>query len=248
MKGVRISRTGGTEVLEYIDLPVPELKDGEILVKNNYIGINYIDTYFRTGLYPSSLPSILGREAESNIVSLGPTPNNYGLAEGDHVVWMATESYAEYSAVPASAAIKIPSSLPPTHACASMLQGLTALTLVREAHKVEKGNWILVHAAAGGVGLWLCQILKDIGARTIGTASTEAKRELAKRNGAEIVLDSAGDWKGEVLKLTAGEGVAAVFDGVGKSTFDDSLACVKRKGSMVSFGNASGAVPPFTIS
>ena len=118
---------------------------------------------------------------------------------------------------------------------------------MREAHKVEKGDWVLVHAAAGGMGLWLCQILRDIGARTIGTASTAEKRALAQENGAMEVLDSHGRWKEEVLELTGGEGVAAVFDGVGKSTFDESLECVRRKGSMVSFGSASGAVPPFTI-
>ncbi|KAI9705478.1 MAG: NADPH:quinone reductase [Candelina mexicana] len=249
MKGVQISKTGGTEVLEYLtDLPVPEPKEGEILVKNDVVGINYIDTYFRTGLYPSPLPLILGREAEGHIISLGPSGNMYGLSPDDRVVWIGSGSYAEYTATPADKAIKIPEGIPETHAAAALLQGLTALTLVREAHPVQKGEWILVHAAAGGVGLWLCQILRAIGARTIGTASTAEKRELARKNGAEILIDySKEDVVQRVKEITGGEGVAAVFDGVGKSTFDSSLECLKRKGSMVSFGNSSGAVPPFTI-
>ncbi len=172
----------------------------------------------------------------------------HGLSAGDRVVWMGTGAYAEYTATPASKAIKIPPEIPKTYAAAAFLQGLTALTLVREAHPVQKGEWILVHAAAGGVGLWLCQILRAIGARTIGTASTAQKRDLAMENGAEVVVDySTEDVVQRVKEITEGEGVAAVFDGVGKSTFEGSMECLRRKGSMVSFGNASGAVPPVTI-
>jgi len=161
---------------------------------------------------------------------------------------MATSAYAEYTACPATHAIKIPSNIPEKHAAAAILQGLTALTLVREAHKVAKGDWVLVHAAAGGVGLWLCQILKAIGARTIGTASTTEKAELAKENGAEFMIDYSKDGVPEKVKeITKGEGVKVVFDGVGKSTFEGSMEAVARKGSMISFGNASGAVPPVTI-
>ena len=161
---------------------------------------------------------------------------------------MATSAYAEYTACPADKAIKIPSSIPEKHAAAAILQGLTALTLVSEAHKVEKGDWVLVHAAAGGVGLWLCQILRAIGARTIGTASTAEKIQLAKDNGAEYMIDYSKDSVPEKVKeITDGEGVRVVFDGVGKSTFDGSMEAVARKGSMISFGNASGAVPPVTI-
>ncbi|KAI9724001.1 MAG: hypothetical protein M1812_000719 [Candelaria pacifica] len=249
MKGVQISKTGGPEVLEYLtDLPVPQPKEGEILIKNEIVGINYIDTYFRTGLYPSPLPLILGREASGKITSLGPAGNMYGLQPGDRVVWMGTNSYAEYTATPAEKAIKIPDSIPTQQAAAALLQGLTALTLVREAYEVKKGEWILVHAAAGGVGLWLCQILRAIGARIIGTASTLEKRELARENGAQVLVDySKEDVVKRVREITGGEGVAAVFDGVGKSTFESSMECLRRKGSMVSFGNASGAVPPVTI-
>ena len=248
MKGILIEKTGGTEVLQYkTDLPVPSPKEGEILVKNTFIGINYIDTYFRSGLYTTPKPEILGREAEGHIVSAGPG-NTYDLSTGDHVVGMASSTYAEYTAMPAAKAIKIPKDIPESHAAAAILQGLTALTLVRETHPVKKGDWVLVHAAAGGVGLWLCQILRAIGAKTIGTASTADKIKLAKENGAGEMIDYSHENVVERVKeLTGGEGVAAVFDGVGKSTFDDSLECVARKGTMVSFGNASGAVPPFTI-
>jgi len=251
MKGVEIETTGGPEVLQYkTDLPVPTPKEGQILVKNAYAGINYIDTYFRTGLYPAPKPEILGRDAEGEVVAVGPG-NVYGLKVGDYVVWMGSGSYAEFSAAPAEKAVKVPKGLSPGQACAAILQGLTALTIVRESYTVQKGDWILIHAAAGGVGLWLCQILKAIGAHTIGTASTADKIALAKENGAEHMVNYHEDGLEavvkEVKKLTDGKGVAAVFDSVGKTTFDISLECLARKGTFVSFGNASGAVPPLTI-
>ncbi|GME61971.1 Quinone oxidoreductase [Neofusicoccum parvum] len=250
MKGVIIEKTGGTDVLQYkTDLPVPQPKAGELLVKNDFIGINYIDTYFRTGLYPAPhLPYILGREASGSVVSTGSGGELHGLAAGDRVVWMATGAYAEYTAVPVSHVTKVPAGIAADTAAAAMLQGLTALTLIREAHPVKKGDWVLVHAAAGGVGLWLCQLLAAVGARTIGTASTEEKIALAKKNGAEVLVNySKEDVVEKVKEVTGGQGVVAVFDGVGKATFDASLESLARKGSMVSFGNASGAVPPVTI-
>lgn len=161
---------------------------------------------------------------------------------------MAEGAYAEYSSVPASQAVKVPEGLPPKVAAAALLQGVTALSLIREAYHVEKGDWVLVHAAAGGTGLWLVQLLKAVGANTIGTASTQEKVDLAVAAGARHVVNySREDVKAKVLELTGGKGVAAVFDGVGKSTFDLSLDCLARKGSLISFGNASGAVPPVTI-
>ncbi|KAK7723096.1 NADPH:quinone reductase [Botryosphaeria dothidea] len=250
MKGVIIEKTGGTEVLQYkTDLPVPQPKAGEVLVKNDFIGINYIDTYFRTGLYPApSFPYILGREASGSVVATGSGGELNGLKTGDRIVWMGTGAYAEYTAIPTSHATKVPEGIASDIAAAALLQGLTALTLIREAHPVKKGDWVLVHAAAGGVGLWLCQLLKAVGARTIGTASTTEKIELAKKNGAEVLINYTKDDVVEKVKeVTGGQGVAAVFDGVGKATFDISLESVARKGSMISFGNASGAVPPFTI-
>lgn len=249
MKGVLIEKTGGVEVLQYkTDLPVPTPKEGEVLVKNDFIGINYIDTYFRTGLYPAPKPEILGREAEGTIVSTGGG-NLYNLKVGDRVVWMGTSAYAEYTSAPASTAYPIPSSLSPSIAAAAFLQGLTALTLIREAYEVKKGDWILVHAAAGGVGLWLCQLLKAVGARTIGTASTAEKIELAKENGAEFMINykEEKDFVGKVKEITGGEGVAAVFDSTGKDQFENDLEVVARKGTVVSYGNSSGAVPPLTI-
>ncbi|EKG16695.1 Alcohol dehydrogenase superfamily zinc-containing [Macrophomina phaseolina MS6] len=250
MKGVIIEKTGGTEVLQYkTDLPVPQPKAGEVLVKNDFIGINYIDTYFRTGLYPApSFPYILGREAAGLIVATGSDGELHGLKTGDRIAWMGQGAYAEYTAIPVSHATKVPEGVSSDVAAAALLQGLTALTLIREAHPVKKGDWVLVHAAAGGVGLWLCQLLKAVGARTIGTASTEEKIELAKKNGAEVLINySKDDVVEKVKEVTGGQGVAAVFDGVGKATFDISLESVARKGSLISFGNASGAVPPVTI-
>ncbi|CAK3924021.1 quinone oxidoreductase [Lecanosticta acicola] len=250
MKGVIIEKTGGTEVLQHkTDLPIPQPKEGQILVKNDYIGINFIDTYFRTGLYPApSFPYILGREAEGTVVKTG-SGETYGLKEGDKVVWMAEGAYAEYTAAPAAKAVKVPSEMDPRIGAAALLQGLTALTLVREAHPVKKGDWVLVHAAAGGTGQWLCKLLKAIGANTIGTASTPEKIEIAKKAGATHLINySKEDVKSKVMELTSNNGVIAVFDGVGASTFDLSLDCLARKGTMASFGNASGAVPPVTIS
>jgi len=249
MKGVIIEKTGGTEVLQYkTDLPVPELKEGQVLVKNDFIGINYIDTYFRSGLYPApSYPYTLGREACGSIAKTG-SGETYGLKDGDKVVYLAEAAYAEYTAAPAAKAIKIPSGMDSHIGAAALLQGLTALTLIRESHYVKKGDWVLVHAAAGGVGLWLCQLLKAVGANTIGTASTNEKVELAKKAGATHVINySQDDVKSKVMELTNKQGCIAVLDGVGKSTFDLSLDCLARKGTMVSFGNASGAVPPVTI-
>nr|OQO13164.1 hypothetical protein B0A51_16978 [Rachicladosporium sp. CCFEE 5018] len=249
MKGVIIEKNGGTEVLQYkTDLPVPEPKEGQVLVKNDFIGINYIDTYFRTGLYPApSWPYILGREAEGTVVKSGGG-DTHGLKDGDHVVILAEGTYAEYTAAPAAKAAKIPDGLEPKIAAGALLQGLTALTMIRESYHVQKGDWILVHAAAGGTGLWLVQLLKAVGARTIGTASTDEKVELAKKAGAEVVINySHEDVKAKVMELTSGAGVAAVFDGVGKTTFDLSLDVLARKGSMVSFGNASGAPAPLEV-
>ncbi|KAI1485743.1 hypothetical protein F5X96DRAFT_682570 [Biscogniauxia mediterranea] len=263
MKGIVIEKTGGTEVLQYkTDLPIPELGDGQVLIKNDFIGVNFIDTYFRTGLYPAPrFPYILGREGAGTVVRVSPTGPTYGLKEGDRVVWSGEAAYAEYSANAAERTFQLPPApssgsagvVYPRDAAASLLQGLTALTLIREAHPVQKGDWVLVHAAAGGTGLLLCQLLRAVGARTIGTVSTAAKADLARDAGADHVIQygdsevKGADVKAKVLELTGGKGCAAVFDGVGKATFDLSLECVARKGSVVSFGNASGAVPPVNI-
>jgi NADPH2:quinone reductase len=197
-------------------------------------------SYFRTGLYPAPKPEILGREAEGTIVSLGPSGEFYGLKPGDRVVWMATGAYAEYTAAPAVKTHVVPSAVPPGIAAASILQGLTALTLMREAYLVNKGDWVLVHAAAGGVGLWFCQLLKAVGARVIGTASTAEKIELAKKNGAEFMINykEEKDFVGKVKEITGGAGVAVVFDSTGKDQFENDLEVVARNGTVVSYGNS----------
>ncbi|KAL9022782.1 MAG: hypothetical protein Q9185_000045 [Variospora sp. 1 TL-2023] len=252
MKAVQIEKTGTVEVLQYKDCPVPSPKNDEVLIKNEYLGVNYIDTYFRTGLYPNPKPMILGREGSGSIAALGAAvPASLAFANGDEVVYMGTSAYAEYTACPVGKVMKIPKGVSSSDACAALLQGLTALTLVEEAHKVQSGDWILVLAATGGVGGWLCQILKAKGAKTIGTVGSESKVDIAKEQGANVVvIDQPG--QGDVLKTvndcTNGQGVAAVFDGVGKDTFERSLECVARKGTVASFGNASGAVEPFLIS
>jgi len=252
MKAVQIEKTGGTDVLQFkTDVPVPQPKEGEVLVKNEFIGINYIDTYFRSGVYqPPSFPYILGREGAGTVAAVGPnTPSD--LSVGTRVAYMGQYAYAEYTPVDSNYTIPLPDSIDTKTAAASLLQALTAVTLIREAYAVQKGDWILVTAAAGGVGLWLCQLLKAVGARTIATASTEEKRQLAKKNGAEVVLEYHEEDRDvfvkKVLEITGGEGVHAVFDSVGKSTFDSSLAVVRRKGTMASFGNASGPVTGFAL-
>lgn len=206
-----------------------------------------LDRYFRSGLYPTTFPHLPGRETEGTVVKVG-SGQTYGFKEGDKIAALSPKTYAEYTAVPAKQASVIPSGLKPQVAGAAILQGLTALTLIRESYHVQKGDWILVHAAAGGTGLWLVQLLKAVGANIIGTASTQAKIDLASKAGAQHMINySHEDVKSKVLELTGGTGVAAVFDGVGKDTFDLSLSVLARKGSLVSFGNASGAVPPVTI-
>lgn len=248
MKAVQIEKTGGVEVLQYKDLPLPIPKDNEVLVKNEYLGVNYIDTYFRTGLYPNPKPMILGREASGTIAALGSSvPKSFGFSDGDEVVYMNTSAYAEYTACPAEKVLKIPGGISSSDACAALLQGLTALTLVEETHKVQSGDWVLVLAATGGVGGWLCQMLKARGAKTIGTVGSEGKVEIAKEQGAEVVvIDRPG--QGDVLQTvkdcTNGEGVAAVFDGVGKDTFERSLECVARKGTYVKACSIGLSHPP----
>ncbi|KAL8690016.1 MAG: hypothetical protein Q9218_004449 [Villophora microphyllina] len=252
MKAVQIDKTGGTEVLQYKDVPVPTPKNDEILIKNEYIGVNYIDTYFRTGLYPNPKPMILGREGSGTIASLGSeVPKSLGFAEGDKVAYMGTSAYADFTACPAEKVLKVPNGVSSANACSAIIQGLTALTLVEETHKVQSGDWVLVLAATGGVGGWLCQILKAKGAKTIGTVGSEGKVETAKEQGADVVVvdrPGQGDVLHKVKECTNGQGVVAVFDGVGKDTFERSLECVARKGTVASFGNASGAVEPFLIS
>ncbi|KAG6149611.1 hypothetical protein E4U28_000054 [Claviceps purpurea] len=243
MKAIQITETGGPSILQLKDVPVPEPSASQVLVKNEFSGVNYIDTYFRTGLYPAQLPIILGREAAGTVVA----SQSSQVPIGTRVVYMGMGTYAQYSAVELSSVIQIPEDLSTEKAVAVYLQGLTAWTLIKEAANVQKGQWTLVHAAAGGVGLLLVQMLRSIGAKVIGTASTEEKRELAKTKGAEWTIDSGEDVVAKVKEITGGHGIDAIFDGVGMATFDADLEMIAPKGHLVSFGNASGAVPPVNI-
>ncbi|EXJ78553.1 NADPH2:quinone reductase [Capronia coronata CBS 617.96] len=254
MKAILVPQNGGAEVLQYTESqPIPPLSDGQVLVKNNFSGINFIDTYFRSGLYPppgGKLPAIIGQEGAGTIAKIAGS-NPLGFKEGDRVVWIFRGGYAEYTAVPADRVIKIPAGVSDEHAVGGFLMGMTALSLVKEAYPVQKGDTVLVHAAAGGMGLLLCQLLRGMDVTVIGTAGGPEKCALAKENGATHIIDykasSGPSWVEQVLKLTGGKGVDCVFDGVGKDTWEGSLEVAKRKGKVVYFGNASGAVPPFNI-
>lgn len=241
MKAVQISQNGGLDVLEHKDIPVPALKDGQVLVRNDFAGINFIDTYFRSGLYPApGFPLTLGREAAGEVIAAHASVAN--LQPGARVVYMGGEtgSYAQYTAVAADKVVPIPDALSTEKAAAVYLQGLTAWTFVREAGTVNAGQWTLVHAAAGGVGLLLVQMLRSVGAKVIGTASSEEKMELARKNGAEWTINSHDDVVAKVKEITGGHGIDAIFDGVGKATFDADLEMIALKGNLISFGNAVG--------
>ncbi|EAU37089.1 hypothetical protein ATEG_02127 [Aspergillus terreus NIH2624] len=252
MKAIVVEALGGPEVLEFkTDYPVPTPKEGQLLVKNNICGINYIDTYFRTGLYPSQKPEVLGREAAGTVVALGPGPNPYNFQVGDRVAWLGTGGYAEYTAVPAAKTVKIPAGVSDEDVMASFLSGLTVLSFAKETYAVQKGDWVLLHAAAGGAGFLMTQILKSMGAKVIGTAGGPEKVALVKGLGADHVIDyrseEGKDWVSKVKEITGGRGVDVVYDSVGKDTWEGSLEAVKRKGTIVWFGNASGPVPPLPL-
>ncbi|PWW77714.1 NAD(P)-binding protein [Tuber magnatum] len=249
-RSVQINAHGGVDVIKIVtDAPVPAPADNEVLVKNTYAGMNFIDIYSRMGLYPApSFPHTLGREAEGTIAAVGKSVRNFKV--GDRVAYLGTGAQQEYTALAPLHVAHVPSAIQEGYAAAAILQGITALSFARESYEIKKGDYILVHSAAGGLGLWLVQIAKSIGARVIATASTDKKLEMAEDHGAEFLINySTQDWVAEVKEITkdAGGGVAAVFDGVGKDTFDGDLEVVRRKGTLVSLGNASGAVPPFVI-
>lgn len=250
MKAVVVEKTGGPEVLQFkTDHPVPSPQDGQLLVRNNISGVNYIDTYYRTGLYASPKPEVLGREGAGTVAAVGP--NASGFKVGDRVAWLGTSGYAEYSAVPAARTIKIPEGLTDENVMASLLSGLTVLSLTKETYAVQKGEWVLVHAAAGGAGFLMTQVLKSIGAKVIGTAGGPEKCALVKSLGADVVIDYRSEegknWVKLVKEATGGKGADVVYDSVGKDTWEGSLEAVKRKGTIVWFGNASGPVPPLNL-
>jgi NADPH2:quinone reductase len=247
MKAIQIRRFGGPDVLEVDDVPVPVPAAGEALVRHVAIGLNFIDTYHRSGLYPLAFPACLGLEAAGVVESVGAGVT--GLAPGDRVAYCSPPpgAYAEQRAFPAEKLVRLPAGIDERTAAAAMLKGLTAWYLLRRSYPVRAGDAVLVYAAAGGVGLILSQWAASLGVRVIGVAGTPAKAALARANGcAEVVLADDPQFVAKVRELSGGAGVAAAYDSVGKATFLQSLDCLRRHGVMVSYGNASGPVEPFT--
>ncbi|HXY75318.1 MAG TPA: quinone oxidoreductase [Steroidobacteraceae bacterium] len=246
-KAIRFYANGGPEVLKFEEFDPPKPARGEVQLRHTAIGVDYIDVYDRSGLYPVQLPSGLGREAAGVITALGPGVRGFRVGERVAYVHSTPGAYAEVRNVPAERLVKVPRGISDEAAAALMLKGLTAHYLIRRTFKVARGDTLLVHAAAGGVGLILCQWARSLGAKVIGVVGSEAKAALAQRNGCRHVLISGRDeLLAGVKALTKGEGVAVVYDSVGKDTFMESLDCLKRLGMMVSYGNASG--PPPVIS
>lgn len=245
MKAIRVHTPGGPEALAYEDVPTPEPGEGEALVRVAASGVNFVDVYHREGRYPLALPFTPGSEAAGTVEAVGA--NVTDVAVGDRVAWaMHVGSYAEYAAVPAWKLVALPSGIEEREAAAVMLQGMTAHYLCHGSYTIVAGDTVLVHAAAGGVGLLLTQMAKALGARVIGTVSTEEKAALAREAGAdEVIRYTEQDFEAEVRRLTDGKGVEAVYDAVGKTTFDKSLNCLKPLGTLVLYGASSGPVPPF---
>jgi NADPH2:quinone reductase len=248
-KAIRIHKTGGPEVLSWDDVAVNDPGPGEVRLKQTAIGVNYIDVYHRTGLYPvPSLPGCIGSEGAGVIEALGK--GVAGLREGMRVAYAGAPlgSYAEVRNYPADRLVPLPDVLTDLEAASLMLQGMTAEYLIRRTYAVRRGDYILVHAAAGGVGLILCQWAKAIGATVIGTVGSDAKANLARDNGCDYpVVYTRDNFVDTVKEVTDGQGVPVVYDSVGKDTWERSLDCLCPRGLMVSFGNASGPVPPFKL-
>lgn len=244
---IRIHETGGPEVLRWEEVDVGRPGSGEVLVRNTAVGVNFIDTYHRSGLYPVALPVTLGMEGAGVVEGVGSKVKE--LKVGDRVAYaQPMGAYADVLLRPADRLVKIPAGVDDTVAAAMMLKGMTAQYLLRRTYRVKKGDMILVHAAAGGVGQILCQWAKFLGAMVIGTVGSEAKVALAKKVGCRHVIIASGtSIPQRVREITKRAGVAVVYDGVGKDTFMDSLDCLAPRGLMVSYGNASGAVPPVNI-
>ena len=245
MKAIQVRKAGGPEALELVELPVPEPKANEALIEIKAIGVNFIDVYFREGRYPSQLPFTVGQEAAGIVKAIGSAVTT--VKPGDRVAYTGLQgSYAEYAVVDASRLVVIPDALDFESAAAAMLQGMTAHYLLYDTYPLRAGEMALVHAAAGGVGLLLVQMAKNIGARVIGTAGSEEKAALAREAGADdVILYSTHDFEAETKRLTEGRGVHVVYDGVGRTTFDKDLEVLRPRGYLVLFGGASGAVPPF---
>src|SRR5579864_4521582 len=244
MKAIQIPKTGGVEVLAFLDIPTPKPKPNEVLVKIAAAGVNFIDVYFREGRYPVAPPFILGQEASGAVSELGSDVKDFKL--GERVAYTGiTGAYAEYEAVPADRLVRVPAGITDNQAAAAMLQGMTAHYLTHSTYPLKKGDVALIHAAAGGVGLLLVQMAKNLGARVIATVSTEEKAKLAREAGADdVIFYTKQDFEVETKRLTDGKGVHVVYDGVGQTTFDKGLNVLRPRGHMVLFGASSGPVPP----
>jgi NADPH2:quinone reductase len=247
MKAIQIHQTGGPGVLKLAELPIPQPGPGQVLIRVEAIGVNFIEIYFRKGVYKAALPLVPGSEAAGTVEELGPGVT--GFAAGDAVASTSViGSYAEYALVPASSLIKVPAGVSPEQAAAAMLQGMTAHYLAYSTFPLKAGDTALVHAGAGGVGLLLTQMAVRLGARVITTVSTPEKAELSREAGAsDAVLYTHKDFEAEVKRLTAGKGVDVVYDSVGKTTFEGSLNCLRPRGLLALFGASSGPVPPFDL-
>jgi len=247
-KAIRIYQTGGPEVLKLEEMPVGEPAAGQVRIRHTAIGVNFIDTYHRSGLYPIPLPGGLGSEGAGVVEAVGPGMTHIQI--GDRVAYAGGPpgSYSEMRLVPADRLVKIPDGISDRQAAAMMLKGMTVQYLIRRTYKVEPGETVLWHAAAGGVGLIACQWLKALGVTIIGTVGSDEKASLAKAHGCDhTIVYTKEDFVTRVRELTGGKGVPVVYDSVGKSTFTGSLDCLRPLGLLVSFGNASGAVPPFEL-
>ncbi|HEX8814745.1 MAG TPA: quinone oxidoreductase [Terriglobales bacterium] len=247
MKAIEVKRTGGPEVLELIDIPAPEPKPDDVVVKIAAAGVNFIDVYYREGRYKANVPFIVGQEGAGAVTAVGANVKNVKV--GNRVAWSTQlGAYAEYAAIPADRVVPVPAGVTDQQAAAAMLQGMTAHYLSHDSYPLKKGETALVHAAAGGVGLLLVQMAHNIGARVIATVSTEAKAELARNAGADdVILYSSQDFESETKRLTNGQGVDVVYDSVGKTTFEKGLNVLKPRRMMVLYGASSGPVPPFDL-
>jgi NADPH:quinone reductase len=247
---VRVHKTGGPEVLTYEDVEVPAPGPGQIKIRNHACGVNFIDTYFRMGMYPSpvGMPFVSGNEGAGEVIAVGPGVTD--MKVGDRVGY--TSALGAYSAerlLPADRAVKLPEKISYEQAAAMMLKGMTVQYLIRRTYKVQPGDTVVFHAAAGGVGLIACQWLKALGATVIGTVGSEEKAQLAKQHGCDHAIKySQENFAARVREITGGKGVPVVYDSVGKSTFLGSLDCLRPRGLLVSFGNASGPVTAFDLS
>ncbi len=247
MQAIQILENGGPEVLTLNTLPDPAPGPGEALIRIEAVGVNFIDTYFREGRYPAQLPYTLGQEAAGTIVAVGVDVE--GFAAGDRVAWCGVPgTYATMAVAPAARLIRIPDGMSTQQAAAAILQGMTAHYLVCATFVPKAGDKVLIHAGAGGTGLLLIQLAKRLGAHVITTVSTEEKAALAREAGADdVILYTEEDLVERVHQITAGEGLPVVYDSVGKTTFEQSLRCLRPRGMLVLFGGASGAVPPFDL-